>query len=870
MKKSLIILLSLVISSAILAQDEKLIKKLFKEAESHLLYEEFSLALPIYLEIIDKGWDNANIQFSVGMCYINTHMQIKQAIPYFEKAATNTTSNFKEGNYKEKRAPEETLFFLAKSYRIDGQLSKAIETYNKYKSLIDVSDVYMHDFLALQVKTCETGKKMMENPVNFISTLIDFGENGDNYYPAVSGNDKSIVFTAEQEENDPDYGKIIFENIKYATKTGDTWSKSKDLTSDIASDGYLSTTFLSYNGDFMILYRDDYGNANLYYSELEGRRWSAAVKFSKQISGRNNETHGSITKDGRTLYFVSDREGGLGGKDVWYSVKDDKGRWGTPTNIGNVINSQFEEASVFIAEDGVTLYFASEAHNSIGGYDIFKSTKNDNGTWSEPQNLGYPINSFADDVFYMPIGDGSVAYYSRTPETGGEMRIYRIEFAQKEIVIDVVADDINAPDDTLTPDTGKETTPPVTETKTIIVPSNYELNGTLSLQDGKNIDASFYVHVSKSDGEVTAALSPDIATGKFRTELKSGSYTVKAYGDGYEPAEKYIYISENQQSSEVLVSLEMMPIEVSTGEYFTIKSVLFDYNSATLNRDAQIEIEKLSTLMSKNPSLYIEVVGNTDAQGTEEYNQQLSIRRARSVVNYLHNKGIEPSRFVAKGMGKLNFIALNKNPDGSDNIKGRQLNRRVDMKVIRSNNDNITVENIYVPDELKYKASLTYTIFLMETEKALKPSYFSASGKNTTNVWMFRTEVGYLYSIGKFKHKSEALSLMNNVVDAGFPDARVISSIEYNELVQKSSNFFKSKMNDTDKTVYTIQLYALKEPLELSTIKGLAEVKMVQNDDGYYRYIWGEFIGKTSARQALGNIMEKGFYDAFVVEIDKF
>ncbi len=867
MKKSIIILLSLLISSAILAQDEKVIKKLFKDAESFLLYEEYDRALPLYLEIIDKGWDNANIQFSVGMCYMNVHKQIKQAIPYFEKASTNVTSNFKEGNYKEKRAPEEAWFFLAKAYRINGQLDKAIEAYGKYKSLIDVSDVYMHDFLALQVKTCEIGKEMMNNPVNFTSTLIDFGEEGDNYYPAVSGNDKSIVFTAQQEERDPDFGTLVFENIKYATKDGDTWSKSKDLTSDIASDGYLSTAYLSYNGDFAILYRNDYGNDNLYYTELEGRKWSVAVKFPKQISGRNNETHASITKDGSTLYFVSDREGGYGGKDIWYSVKDNKGRWGTPVNLGDVINTPFGEESVFIAEDGQTLYFASEAHNSMGGYDIFKSKQDGNGTWSEPQNLGYPLNSFADDVFYMPIGDGSVAYYSRTPEAGGEMRIYRIEFSQKERVIDVVADDISTPDNSLTTDT--ETPAPVAETKTIIVPSEYNLKGSLTLQDNKGLDASFYVHVAKSDGEVVAALSPNIGTGEFRTKIKAGSYIVKAFGDGYEPAEKYIYISENQQAPDVTTSLEMIPKEVSTGEYFTIKSVLFDYNSAELNRDAQIEVEKLSTLMEKNPSLYIEVVGNTDAHGTEEYNEQLSIRRARSVVNYLHNKGIEASRFVAKGMGKTNFIALNENPDGSDNAEGRQLNRRVDMKVIRSNNDKITIENIYVPNELRYKESLTYTIFLMETEKALKPSYFSASGESTTNVWMFRTEAGYLYTVGKFKHQSEALSIMNTVVDAGFPDARVISSLEYNELVQKSSNFFKSKMNETDKTVYTIQLYALKKPLELPT-KGLTDVQMVQSADGYYRYIWGEFIGKTSARQALSDVMEKGFYDAFVVEIDKF
>ncbi|MDA3890202.1 MAG: OmpA family protein [Salinivirgaceae bacterium] len=883
MKKILITLLAILFTTLTYSQDKKEVKALFKDAEMHLLYEEYDLALPIYLELINKGWDNANIQSSIGMCYMYVQ-QVKLAIPYFKKAILNTSPNFKEGNYKEDRAPEEAWFFIAKAYRIDGQLDKAIEAYTKYKSLIPVSDTYMHPFLDQQLKSCETAKNLINSPVNYLSTLIEFNEEGDNFFPAVSGDEKSMVFTAYQEVRDPDYGTLMFDNIKYAKNEAGVWGKAKDLTSEIASDGYISTAFLSYSGDFMILRRNDYGNDNLYYSELEGRKWSEAKRFAKKICGKDNETHGSITKDASTLYFVSDRAGGYGQKDIWYSSKSSKGKWESPKNLGDIINTPFIEEAVFIGEDGKTIYFASEGHNSMGGFDIFKSTQDAGGQWSEPQNIGYPINTTADDRFYMPIGDGSVAYYARNPESGGEKRIYRIEFPETERVVEVVADNIPVQDngidtnsDTPISETTTETTteePAVTptkpEVKKIIVPSEYELNGSLKLQDNKELDPSFYIHVAKPDGEVIAALSPNVATGEFRTKIKFGSYVVKAFGDGYETAEKYIYISEDQQNTEVLTFLEMIPKEVSSGEYYTIKSVLFDYNSAELNRDAQIEIERLATLMGKNPSLYIEVIGNADALGTEEYNQQLSIRRARSVVDYIKNKDIDQNRFVAKGLGKSNFVAINHNPDGSDNPEGRKLNRRVDMKVIKSTNEKITTENIYVPDELRYKEFLTYTIFLMETEEPLKPSYFNQSGEDIANVWMFRTEVGYMYTVGKFSHQSEALTLMNVVVDAGFPDARVINNIKYNELVTKSSNFFKSKMVDTDKKVYTIQLYALKKPIETTQIKGLTEIEVVQIGDGYYRYIWGEFIGKTSAHQALADVMQKGYYDAFVVEMEKY
>ncbi len=885
MNRLIILFFCVLIVNVSLAQDIKVVKELFLDAEEHLLYEEYDLALPKYLELIEEGWENANVYFSIGMCYINMPGQMEQAIPYLEKATLNVSANYKEGNYKEESAPEEAWFYLAKAYRVNNVLDKAIEAYGKYKSSLSASDVYYHEFCDLQIKTCETAKQFMQNPINFTQELVPFTEDGKNYQPAISGDGKFAAFTAYQEVKDPYTQEESFFEIVYYTKSdGHDWSKPKDITFDIESDGFISSLSMSYTGDKMLLYRDDYGNGNIYIAEKEGSRWGTAQKLGKNVNSRENETHASLSKDGSTLYFVSDRLGGLGGKDIYMALKDKKGRWGVPTNLGDVINTVFEEETPFLAEDGKTLYFASEAHNSMGGYDIFKSVRNESGEWSQPQNLGYPVNSTADDLFYLPIGDGTAAYMARLPEGGTETKIYRIEFPETERVIEVVADVVpDTTDDLVTDDSDTGTEPVATidnpvvadavvapVVTTIIVPSEYELKGRLTLDDNKDINSTFYIHVSKNDGEVVAALSPDIGTGEFTTKIKHGSYKVKAFGDGYEPAEKMIYISEDQQTAEVLTFLSMVPKEVSTGEYYSIKSVLFDYNSATLNQEAQIEIEKLAQLMQKNSSLYIEVVGNSDSHGTDEYNKKLSAQRARSVVNYISKTGISADKFISKAAGKDNFIAINENPDGSDNPEGRKLNRRVDMKVVKSNDDKITIENIYVPDELLYKELLTYTIMLMESETVLKPSYFGQSGQSINNVWMFQSVGGYLYTVGQFKHKSDALELMNLVVDAGFPNAKIISSLEYNELVQKSSNFYKSKMSSTDKQIYTVQLFALKKELESNNYKGLQDVVSIKGEDGYYRYIYGEFIGRMSANQALQDAIEKGYYDAFIVEKSKF
>lgn len=867
------------------AQDVKEIKNLFKKAEEHLLYEAYELALPVYLELLDKGWDNANINFSIGMCYLNSQGQAMQAIPYFEKAVVNVSSNYKEGNYKEERAPEEAWFYLGKAYRIVGSYDKAINAYKQYKDFLPATDYYYQPFLDLQIKNCEIARNMVKNPINFEKTEMDVNQDLDNYSPAVSGDGTCIAFTALQKEVD-DFGEFFLQVVYFSEFDGYTWSKPHDISEDIESDGYFKSCYLSYDGTYMLLYRDDYGNGNIYFTQRDGRRWSKVEKLPKQINSKANENHASLSKDGNTMYFSSDRPGGLGGFDIYKSVKDLKGRWGEPVNLGESINTMFEEDTPFLSEDGNTLYFASEAHSSMGGYDIFKSTKDADGNWSEPQNLGYPINTAGDDLFYLPMGDESEAYMAKYPDGGGYQRIYHIEYPRVERVVEVTPENLSVEDNVAMNNNADEThkleytntntsdnetiatTKP--ETKTIIVPSEYELKGNITLEDNKDLDASFYVHVTKLDGEVVAALSPNIHTGEFRTSLKNGSYYVKAYGDGYEPAQQMIYISDTEQNPEVITFLKMTPLEVSTGEYYTIKSILFDQNSASLNKDAKIEIEKLAALMNQNSGLQVEVVGNTDSRGTETYNQKLSVQRAKSVVEYIANKGIDASRFVTKGLGESNLIAIDENPDGTENPEGSRLNRRVDIKLINSTNDNITVENIYVPDELKYRDHLMYTILLDESEKALTPDAFNLTDSPINNVWMYKTASAYLYTVGKFNHKSDALDLMNVVVDAGFPDARVISSLEYEQLIQKGAGFYKSKMNADDNKTYTIQLYALKKPLKNSRVNRMTDVTMVKGDDGYYRYIMGEFIGKVSARQALRSAINKGFYDAFIVEMNKF
>ena len=862
------ILLSLI---AITSQaQDKNFKTWFQQAQEQMLYENYQEALKKYMQIENRGQLNANVAFNMGICYMNLDNQVENAIPYLEKAVVSTNPQYKDGNYKETSAPEEAWFYLGKAYRLTGQYTRAIDAYRQFRSTLNASDVYYQDFLALQIESCSNAENMMSNPLTVEFSRPDFALDAECYFPAVSGDEKSAVFTSYQKVRDPHSGtEDFFELIFYTVKDDNgNWSKPKDITYEIASDGNFSTASLSYHGDMMILYRDDFGNGNIYYSKLDNGKWEEIKKFPKNIDSKYNETHGSFSRDGKTLFFVSDRPGGQGGKDIYRSLMDNSGNWGVPVALSYIINTPFDEDAAFLAGDSETLFFVSEAHSTMGGFDVFKSVCDNNGNWSTPQNLGYPISTPFDDVFYNPVGeDGSVGYMDRVPETGGakEMRRVAPPYKPTYTPAPVIAETPVATE-TETPGETTYTPEPAVETYTPTYPSEYKLTGRLALQDNKELNSSFYLHVADASGQVIASLSPNAATGQFATVIKPGSYKITAYGDGYEPADAYIYVSEYELNPEVNTAINMVPKAVSTGEYYSIKSILFDDNSARLNREAEIEIERIAALMQANPDLKLEVTGNTDDLGTDDYNQRLSVMRAREVVNYLTKKGISESRLVAKGLGKTNFIAINQNPDGSDNPEGRALNRRVDMNVLNPNNANITVEGIYVPDELKYKKQLTYTIWITESQKPLAPAKF----KSINNVWIFEADGQYMYTVGLFTHQGQAVQMMGEVVDAGFPDARIISSLEYNQLIQKGSNFYKSKMADPDVNTYTIQLMATKQPVAKSRFRGLFDVEEHLGADGYYRYTWGEYIGKTSAKQALDDVLNKGFVDAFVVNADKF
>lgn len=408
------------LSSAVFAQEEDY-KTMFLEAESYFLFEEYKDALPNYLKLLKAFPENSNLEYRIGVCYLNDPLQKQLSINYLENAVKNTTQNYKENSLKETKAPYEALFYLGNAYRVNNQLDKALKTYEKFKQNLDTK-IYDLDLVNEQIEACKNASRQEKNPLDVIYTNLGEPINTrfNDINPVVNSSETSMVYVQQQQ---------FYDAVFYSTKLNGEWQPPRNIMFELGFDKDIYPTSLSADGTELYLYGVDNFLGTIFVSNLVNGQWTKARRLNDNINTKYWESHASISHDGKSLYFTSNRKGGFGGLDIYVSHRDAKGDWGPPVNLGGNINTRYNEESPFITEDGNTLYFSSYGHNSMGGYDVFYSNLLENGEWSVPVNAGYPINTPDDDEFFVPVQNGTFAYYSRYFEGLGQgrMDIYRYE-----------------------------------------------------------------------------------------------------------------------------------------------------------------------------------------------------------------------------------------------------------------------------------------------------------------------------------------------------------------------------------------------------------------------------------------------------------
>lgn len=418
-------------------------KSIFNQAEDFFANENYTAALPLYIKLdsMDKG--NHNMNFKIGFCYLKAATYKTKSIPYLEFAIKNIAKFYEQGEIKEKEAPLSTYYYLAKAYHLNYEFDKAIEMYQKYIDALGTDPKLLEEVEEIKhdIETCNYGKELVKAPKKV--EVINLGEGVNSKYPdyspVVSLDEQTIIFTTrrtggatEKKLPNGEHFEDIF--VSTYSETDNKWSKATPIGKNINGAGHEATINLSADGLKLLVYKDDGGNGNIYVSELKGKEWGAAEYVSAPINSSAWESHACFSSDNRVLYFISNRGGGIGGRDIYKCLKLPNGEWGPAQNLGDVINTKYDEDGIFIHPDGKQIFFSSKGHNSMGGFDIFTSIINDeNGNWSPPVNYGYPVNTTDDDVFLITTADGRRAFFSSDKEGGyGEKDIYMIKFPEYE------------------------------------------------------------------------------------------------------------------------------------------------------------------------------------------------------------------------------------------------------------------------------------------------------------------------------------------------------------------------------------------------------------------------------------------------------
>jgi outer membrane protein OmpA-like peptidoglycan-associated protein/tetratricopeptide (TPR) repeat protein len=578
-------LMTIWLSTALFAQsdNDKALARMNRDAQNTMRYKEYSTAINIYDQLLKAKPEDLEYNYQMGVCYLNSQKR-KESLKYFQKVYDanpnyNPTLEMMMGqakHYQGNFAEAKDHYAKAKTNleKYKGELAGAkMKKKERAKKIAETEDLIKS--CDKKIQECENGLKMQAEPVNAHVENLGSGVNTQypEYTPLIPKDTSFMVFTSRREGsvgNKKDWqDDMYFEDIYQAKPSNNTWGASQSL--NVNKKFHDAAAEISSDGKTLFLYRDDpKTKGDLYVTNFDAatNQWAEPKKLNSNINTKHQETALALSTDGNTMYFTSDRPGGTGGLDIYMSKKESNGDWGPATNLGSPINTAYDDDAPFLSFDGKTLYFSSKGHNNMGGYDIFKSEQNGD-KWSEPKNMGTPINGADDDVHLVLTEDNKTGYYVSADESGyGDKDIYTLTAPRLSLLkLDK---------------TGLKITPP-------------GLLALDSLKERRKIDFEFLV--------------------------------------------------------------------------------LYDFDRSNLRPASKESCDRLIKYLERNPDIRIEVSGHTCNIGTKEYNQVLSVARARAVANYLIERGVDANRVDVKG---YNFEKP-KEPNTSN--ENRIKNRRAEFEV---------------------------------------------------------------------------------------------------------------------------------------------------------------------------------------------
>ncbi len=627
--------------------------------------DDFKKALYFYFKADNFNSRSSELNYKISNCLFYTSKK-SEGLKYINKA-------IELGG----KLPNHVVFLQAYSLQLQSNYNEAKELFIEYKKSLKSKELKKYkDLVNKHILECSSALEFKNNEINVWIEKLEINSNFDEWSPCLSADGDLLIFSSNKPNlNSPnEYGEFDYEI--YSSNLNNRKFDNIFNISYINTESDDISGGLSYDGQRLLLFMEENENMDIYESILEGEKWSKPIrKMGKKLKGANslnNETFASYEPPDIKVYYVSDAGSN---KNIFFSgiMNKERNIWGKGQSAGFDINTKFDESSVYIHPDGKTMFFSSKGHNSIGGFDIFISHLDELGHWSKPINIGPPINTPYDDLFFTSNASGRYAYISSNRSGGsGGYDIYKVTFKgeDKPMIIDY--------EDFLLSGYSKLISNEISIKKIDIEEKNLTVfKGKIVDKLSKDPIKAQIVIYNNTTGEEYLSMFSNSKTGKFLMSLPSG----KNYGISA-TAENYLFHSENfnlpLNDGYNLVNKVIELKNINIGNEIILNNVFFETDRSDISSDSYLELDRLIDFLLDFPSIRIEISGHTDNIGSKSYNKLLSQRRADSVVKYILSKGINKSRIIAKGYGQEKPI------EDNNTIDGRSKNRRTAFEIIEN------------------------------------------------------------------------------------------------------------------------------------------------------------------------------------------
>lgn len=533
MKKCLLLVFSLILVSAKAQLPTGSYKDYFKEGSFLMLEENYDLALKNFQRAYEMDSSSANINYNVGVCLLKSSNEKSRAETFLARTVGKITKNYKMDDPTEKDVPPLAHFYYGQALHVNYKFDEAIDQYAKFASYIGSDKGWKKD-IDYYKRQSEFAKTVVTTPLNVqISNLGDsVNSEYPDFSPVLSADERTLIYTTRRPSStggektaDGQYYEDIV--VSYKDDKG-VWTKPQPLSTLVNTNGHEASVNLSPDGQTLIVYKSD-GGGDIFYSTWDGKQWTSLQQFGSDLNTKYWESHACLTNDGNTIYFVSDRPGGFGGRDIYRCVKLPNGMWSKALNVGPIINTEYDEDGSFMHPDGKTFFFASKGHKTMGGFDIMFSILDEDNKFTEPFNLWHPINTPDDDVFYTTSPDGKRAYFSSAKEGGyGEKDIYLISI-------------------------------PGAQEKPLAL-----FKGQIMAAPGETLPEDIQIVVrDKNTGELVGTYRPKLINGTFSTILPPGKeYNFSYQSDGNEFYNEDVYVTNELSYQEIKKEITLEPVKL--------------------------------------------------------------------------------------------------------------------------------------------------------------------------------------------------------------------------------------------------------------------------------------------------------------------